>query len=304
MIEHGERAPAFELPAVVEGELDRVALEDVPGRDVLVLVFYPGDFNPACSDDTTDLDAFDALGLQADVTALAISSDSVFSHRAFADEYDLRLPLLADVHGTVAEAYGVPDADEAAGYRTRRAVVVVDHDGRVASTWAGDSIEDCPDADELRDLVSRAGDVIPTGSDAVDDEELEEITEELESQTEAAMGGQGVAAIDEDGTDDGTSTDADEWSTLDDTGGGDADAADIEGDLDPDDIELDLADPTEGNDEETDTDLDADDADAEADRDDTDDELDGDDTDESAGDTDADEDTDIGTGDHGVPDSL
>ncbi|MEF8812390.1 MAG: redoxin domain-containing protein [Halovenus sp.] len=283
MIEDGERAPAFELPAVVDGDIEQVALGDALGRDILVIVFYPGDFNPACSDDTTDLDAFDSLGLQADVTALAVSSDSVYSHRAFADAYDLRVPLLADVYGAVAEAYGVAVEDERAGYRTRRAVVVIDHGGRVEYTWVADALETLPDVDELRDVVARVGgDGSGDRRDAVDDEELEEITSELESQTEAAMARQAAReAVDETSPSD----DADEGATPDDT-----DAADIEGDLDADDIELDLADPTEGDSEETETDADPDGRDEE-------------DPDRES-DSDADEDPDVGTGDHGVPDSL
>lgn len=283
MIEHGERAPAFELPAVVEGDIERVALEEALGRDVLVLVFYPGDFNPACSDDTTALDAFDSLGLQAGVTALAVSSDSVYSHRAFADAYDLRLPVLADVYGTVAEAYGVAVADERAGYRTRRAVVVVDHGGRVEYTWVADSPETLPDVEKLRDVVARLdGD----GGDAVDDEELEEIASELESQTEAGAVGQAASgAVDDPSPPDdagASDPDGDEWSALDDTDEGatrdDPDAANIEGTLDADDIELDLADPTESDGDATDADTDGTDEDRESD-------TDG---------------SDAGTGDHGA----
>lgn len=155
MVEEGERAPRFELPATVDGEFERVALEESLGREVVVLAFYPADFNPACTDGTTDLDAFEVLRMQRDVSVRAVSGDSVYSHRAFAEEYDLGLPLLSDVRGRVAEAYGLAADDER--YPTRRGVVVVDHAGTVAYAWAADDPEELPDVDAVRAAVEDIG---------------------------------------------------------------------------------------------------------------------------------------------------
>ena len=143
MLDEGTEAPTFELPGVVEGRPVRVRLDSLLGESVVVLVFYPADFNPSCTDETTDLDGFDVFGMQSDATVLGVSGDSVYSHRAFADAYDLKLPLLADVDGEVARSYGVTVED--GRYPTRRAVVVIDHEGQVTYTWVGADIEDRPD---------------------------------------------------------------------------------------------------------------------------------------------------------------
>ena len=156
MIDEGEGAPVFELPAVVAGEIETVALADHRGTDVVILAFYPGDFNPACDDEETDLDELDLFTMQKDVTVLAVSGDGVFSHRAFADEYDLHIPLLADVDGTVAEAYGVA-ADPAEGYHTKRAVVVVGPSGDVAYAWSTDDLRKLPPVERVREAVDDVG---------------------------------------------------------------------------------------------------------------------------------------------------
>ncbi len=148
MIREGERAPSFELPGVMNGRPGWVGLDGLLGESVVVLVFYPADFNPSCTDQTTDLDEFDVFRMQSDATVLAISGDSVYSHRAFADAYDIQLPLLADVDGDVARAYGVGTDDDR--YATRRAVVVIDHDGLVTYAWLADDIEDRPDIESVQ----------------------------------------------------------------------------------------------------------------------------------------------------------
>ncbi len=155
MIEEGEEAPDFRLPAVVDGERREVGLADHLEENVVVLGFYPGDFNPACDGESTDLDELDLFTMQKDVAVLGISGDSVHSHRAFAAEYDLHVPLLADIHGEVTEAYGVAAGDP--GYLTRRAVVVIDPEGVVRYAWAAESLEGLPEVDRVRDAVESVG---------------------------------------------------------------------------------------------------------------------------------------------------
>jgi peroxiredoxin len=155
MIKEGERAPDFRLPAVVDGERREVGLADHLEERVVVLAFYPGDFNPACDGRSTDLDELDLFTMQRDVAVLGVSGDSVHSHRAFAAEYGLQVPLLADVDGEVTEAYGVGADDP--GYLTRRAVVVVDPEGTVRYAWAAESSDDLPDVDRVRAAVEGIG---------------------------------------------------------------------------------------------------------------------------------------------------
>jgi peroxiredoxin len=158
MIESGDEAPSFTLPAVREGDIVEFDLDSVLGGEVLILAFYPGDFNPACSGTETGLDELDLFTMQKDVQVLAISGDSVYSHRAFADQYDLHMPLLSDIDGTVAAAYGVTADGDQPGHLTKRAVVVVDHTETVQYTWETDTPEHVPTAEKLRDVVEGIGD--------------------------------------------------------------------------------------------------------------------------------------------------
>ena len=153
MIEDGEEAPTFELPGVRDGEIEQISLAEYLGDEIVILAFYPGDFNPACADGTTDLDELDLFTMQKDVSILGLSADSVYSHRAFADEYDLHIPLLSDAHGEVAEAYGVAVKDESVGRLTRRAIVVLGPQGDVEYSWVADDFEELPNVDEVRDVI-------------------------------------------------------------------------------------------------------------------------------------------------------
>jgi peroxiredoxin len=158
MIESGEEAPSFTLPAVREGEVVDFDLDSVLGEEVLILAFYPADFNPACSGTETGLDELDLFTMQKDVQVIAISGDSVHSHRAFADQYALHMPFVSDTDGTVAAEYGVRVEDERAGYLMKRAVVVVDHTGTVQYAWATENPTHVPTAETIRDVVEGIGD--------------------------------------------------------------------------------------------------------------------------------------------------
>ncbi|QIO21488.1 redoxin domain-containing protein [Haloarcula sp. JP-L23] len=157
MIGEGTVAPTFELPALVDGECRRVALEEYLGDDVVILAFYPADFNQACDETSCDLDELDLFTMQKDVTILGISPDSVYSHRAFADHYDLKVPLLADTAGDVAAQYDLGVVDDIGQHLLERAVAVVDHDGVVRYAWHTDDPTALPRVEELKDAIADTG---------------------------------------------------------------------------------------------------------------------------------------------------
>ncbi len=129
MIEAGAEAPDFILP---DQDGHEVALSGYEGRTV-VLLFYPGDFSPTCSDELNEyeevLDQFE----QREATVLGISVDSSYCHRAFQERLGVSIRLLADFHpkGDVARAYGLWAEDYGVA---SRAVVIVDPVGTVE--WA------------------------------------------------------------------------------------------------------------------------------------------------------------------------
>ena len=123
----GEPAPDFTLPAwTPEGRTD-LTLSAQRGAPV-VLAFYPGDDTPVC---TRQLCSYqDDLGMLTGLGARlwGISTQDVDSHERFAAKRGLAFPLLADTDRGVHRLYGT------AGRLglSRRAVFVVDADGRVA----------------------------------------------------------------------------------------------------------------------------------------------------------------------------
>ncbi|UPA22015.1 thioredoxin-dependent thiol peroxidase [Candidatus Peribacteria bacterium] len=99
----GTKAPDFSLPDQ-NGEMHR--LSDFHGQWI-VLYFYPKDDTPGC---TTEACAFrDSVHelTKRKVSVIGVSTDSVASHKKFADKYELPFLLLADTEKTVVEAYGV-----------------------------------------------------------------------------------------------------------------------------------------------------------------------------------------------------
>ncbi|AUG46062.1 monooxygenase [Haloarcula taiwanensis] len=157
MLSEGTAAPLFELPALVDGDCQRVGLADYLGEDVVILAFYPADFNPACDETSCDLDELDLFTMQKDVTILGISPDSVYSHRAFADRYGLKIPLLSDTDHEVAREYRLDFIDDIGQQLIERAVVVIDHDGDVQYAWSTDDLQALPRVGEIKDAIADTG---------------------------------------------------------------------------------------------------------------------------------------------------
>ena len=93
---------------------------------VVVLFFYPGDETPVCTRQMCSLrdrwQNYRATGAEI----VGISSDSVESHRAFAEHHNLPLRLLSDADRKVASLYG---AHSIIPGRLARSVFVIDADG-------------------------------------------------------------------------------------------------------------------------------------------------------------------------------
>ena len=99
----GVPAPEFELPDQ-DGQLH--SLEDYRDQWV-VLYFYPKDETPGCTTEACEFrdNIFAFRDLNAQI--LGVSLDDIASHKAFAENHGLPFPLLADVEGLAASAYGV-----------------------------------------------------------------------------------------------------------------------------------------------------------------------------------------------------
>jgi len=120
----GTAAPDFELQSAPDQTL---SLSELRGRPV-VLVFYPEDWSPVCSDQLTLYQELLPEFERFDAQLVGISVDGIWSHLAFAKERHLQFPLLPafEPKGEVSRRYGVyRDADGT----SERALCVIDRDG-------------------------------------------------------------------------------------------------------------------------------------------------------------------------------
>ena len=98
----GDDAPTFTLPDSLGNQ---VSLNDYKGKWV-VLYFYPKDDTPGCTTEAChfrdDFKSLEAIGAKV----IGVSIDDSFSHKKFAEKYNLPFPLLSDASGEVASRYG------------------------------------------------------------------------------------------------------------------------------------------------------------------------------------------------------
>jgi peroxiredoxin Q/BCP len=131
MLETGMKAPDFTL---LDGEGNSVSLSDFFGKKV-VLYFYPKDNTPGC---TRQACAFAGLYSQFEergVVVIGISSDSVQSHKKFAEKYNLPFILLADPELSAIKSYGVWQEKKLYGktsFGVVRTTFLIDEQGNIA----------------------------------------------------------------------------------------------------------------------------------------------------------------------------
>jgi len=123
-VETGAAAPDFSL---MDGDGKQWRLSDQRGK-VVVLLFYPGDETPICTRQMCSVrdrwEDYSATGAEV----VGISTDSVDSHKRFAEHHELPLRLLSDEAATVANLYG---ARSLIPGKVARSVFVIDPKGTI-----------------------------------------------------------------------------------------------------------------------------------------------------------------------------
>lgn len=123
----GTQAPDFTLPNQ-HGE--QIQLSGMLTTPVLV-VFYPYAFSGICRGELADLNARLPAMRAAGTRLVAVSVDTMYALRVFADQLGLDFPLLSDFwpHGEVAQQFGVFDEQRGCAIRGS---FLVNTDGVVA----------------------------------------------------------------------------------------------------------------------------------------------------------------------------
>jgi peroxiredoxin len=145
----GDQAPDFELK---DQHGQSVRLSDLRGRKAALIVFYPWAFTGVCGGELHAMQQeLDAL-VTDEVALFAISTDSMYALRAFADQEGFTFPMLSDFwpHGSVAGEYGV--LHDGIGIALR-GTFLVDRDGVVR--WSVvNGIPDARDIDDYKKAIA------------------------------------------------------------------------------------------------------------------------------------------------------
>jgi peroxiredoxin len=126
LLQKGEMAPGFTLPSAPD---KRLSLSEFRGKNV-VLVFYPADWSPVCSDELVVFSEIIPMLRNYNAEVLGISVDGPWCHQAYGQDRKLRFPLLADFQpkGEVSLKYGAYRSREGT---SERALFVIDGEGRI-----------------------------------------------------------------------------------------------------------------------------------------------------------------------------
>jgi peroxiredoxin len=150
MIEPGARAPDFTL---LDQDGNEVSLGGLlaEGKN-LVLVFYPLDFSPVCTD---QLNVYEEVLVDLEAAGaklVGISVDSAYCHKAFRGHLGITMPLLADFEpkGEVARSYGVYINSRG---HNQRALVMVGPDGVVKWSYRSSTPLEIPGANLIFDAL-------------------------------------------------------------------------------------------------------------------------------------------------------
>ena len=131
----GDAAPDFKLSSTTGDHQSEFQLSAHRGKNVVIL-FYPLDFTPVCQSELAafegEIGKFSGAGAQV----VAISTDSVFTHKAFQRELGgVSYPIASDrwPYAEIGKVYGVfPPTRHSIPFVNDRAIFVVDKSGKIA----------------------------------------------------------------------------------------------------------------------------------------------------------------------------
>lgn len=121
----------------------------------VLLFFYPFAFTAVCASELQALRERAADFGEAGVRVVAVSCDSTYALRVFADSEGFTIPLVSDFwpHGAIASAYGVFDPDRGCA---RRGSFLIDAERRIH--WTTES--PMGEARDIDDHLRRAAELV------------------------------------------------------------------------------------------------------------------------------------------------
>ncbi|MBM3897482.1 MAG: peroxiredoxin [Thaumarchaeota archaeon] len=147
-VEVGQKAPDFTL---LDTERKQRKMSEFMGKKT-VIAFFPGAFTSVCTRELCkfrdDLAKLQGMGAQI----VAISVDSPFANKGFADAHKLNFAILSDYDRKVVMKYGLElnNFGGMQGYvAAKRSIFITDKDGTVKFRWVSDDPGVEPNYDEV-----------------------------------------------------------------------------------------------------------------------------------------------------------
>ena len=125
-IQIGDTIPPFTLKDQNSNDFD---ISSLIGRKKLVIFFYPQDGSLNCTREACYFRDLSDVFEEADAIVIGISSQSVESHKEFAEKNRLKYTLLSDPGNIVRRLFGVPG--KFFGLVPGRVTYVTDRSGKV-----------------------------------------------------------------------------------------------------------------------------------------------------------------------------
>src|SRR5438034_6258496 len=125
----GQMAPDFVL---MNQDKNPVKLSDYHGKKKVVLLFYPMDFSPVCTQEhCTFGPQLDKIAPGENAVVFGVSCDSPFCHSAFKKQYAIPYDLLSDPTRRMVKAYDMFAGEEPYNC-SKRGTVIIGADGHIA----------------------------------------------------------------------------------------------------------------------------------------------------------------------------
>lgn len=125
----GDLAPDFEL---MNQDKQMVRLSDYRGKKKVILLFYPMDFSPVCTEEHCAFGPrIDAIRKDDNTVVFGINADHPFCHAAYRKQFGIPYDLLSDPTRRTLKAYGMFAGEEPYNC-AKRGTVVIGTDGRIS----------------------------------------------------------------------------------------------------------------------------------------------------------------------------
>lgn len=150
----GQKAPDFELP---DPDMKMHKLSDYRGKKT-ILAFFPAAESPVCTAEMCALrDSIDELK-DYGANVIGISVDGPFANKFFTQNRHLNFPVLSDYSRKVIKKYGIVLKNLASlkDYNAaKRAVFILDENGKVRYRWVSDNPLVEPNYSEIKDFLKK-----------------------------------------------------------------------------------------------------------------------------------------------------